>query len=103
MQAHALSANVRNDDSDSQAVFIGRNMDQLVFDFESITHKQCVECKNYIPRCGFHRASKAKDGLQSRCKDCSREAVKKSYRKHREKKIEKCREWRQKNLEKRKE
>lgn len=78
-------------------------MDQLVFDFESITHKQCVECKNSIPRCGFHRASKAKDGLQSRCKDCSRESVKKSYRKHRDKKIEKCREWRQKNLEKRKE
>lgn len=42
--------------------------------------KTCTRCSEVKPRSEFYKRSSAKDGLQSVCKDCSRDASRDSYR-----------------------
>lgn len=46
---------------------------------DSKATKQCGLCQGFFPATSefFHRASKASDGLQSRCKSCAREVMQK--------------------------
>jgi len=37
--------------------------------------KQCSKCKEYKVEEDFHKKKSAKDGFQSRCKECNKEAV----------------------------
>jgi hypothetical protein len=45
--------------------------------------KKCSKCGRELPRSEFHSHSSTKDGLQSQCKECAREAARIANRKRR--------------------
>jgi len=65
--------------------------------------KTCKKCGAEKPHAEFSKHKKAKDGLQSRCKVCTRECHKKWREKNREYDIERQKKWREENKEHRRE
>jgi len=76
--------------------------------------KQCVKCKQILPKSQFNKHKKSKDRLQYRCKDCINEYYKKNPekckeagKKYRKENPKKCavvnKRWRKENPEKCKE
>ena len=62
--------------------------------------KTCNKCNEEKPLEGFSKRARAKDGLQSHCKEC-RSAISKAYRKANPEKVAAShRAWREANLEK---
>ena len=45
--------------------------------------KRCSKCKKYLSRTAFYKSSQAKDGLQSRCKECAKTEQRKYTRRKR--------------------
>ena len=48
--------------------------------------KKCVHCGRELPHSHFSHNSKAKDGLQTWCKECRSESAKESYRRQKQQK-----------------
>lgn len=61
--------------------------------------KVCTKCGQVRPLAEYRANSKAKDGLQSWCKECEREYQRKRARTHREEALERARRWREANRE----
>ena len=61
--------------------------------------KKCTKCK--IEKCliDFHKHKRSKDGLTSRCKECSLEDKKEYYEKNRDKVKQRVKEYREENIE----
>lgn len=62
--------------------------------------KQCTKCKVKKPLSEFHKKSKAKSGLNPRCKVCVGEDTKKYYNSNRDKILKKSNEYRTNNRDK---
>jgi 5-methylcytosine-specific restriction endonuclease McrA len=62
--------------------------------------KACTKCGEVKPEDGFYKDKRTKDGLYSQCKVCFRKTDRASYRKHREKRLETSRRYREENPEK---
>lgn len=68
------------------------------------SHKVCKRCRESISLVdGFHRSTKARDGLQSQCKKCASRYAATYYENHKEKIKETTRQWQAANPEKFKE
>lgn len=61
--------------------------------------KRCSHCKKLKAKSKFHKHKKASDGLNSWCKDCSRENTLRYYHAHTEECKQRQYEWRKKNPE----
>lgn len=59
--------------------------------------KVCSKCKTEQPRENYNKYNKSKDGLQSRCKECSRAAGKEHYHANKEKYVANQMAWRKKD------
>lgn len=62
--------------------------------------KPCGKCKKYLPLDSFYKCKSKRDGLQSKCKDCSRDARIKWEAENPEKTRSYSREWHRKNPKK---
>lgn len=62
--------------------------------------KRCSGCKEELPLDCFGKNSNTKDGLQTYCKACKKEAQRRWNKKNREKRNRLSAEWREKNKEK---
>ena len=62
--------------------------------------KFCNSCKTWHPCSNFHKQSRAKDGLQSRCKDCDKVFHHARYLKDKEKINVQTKAWKENNKEK---
>lgn len=62
--------------------------------------KTCNKCQRSLPLEDFHRHKGFKDGRRKVCKACSCQNSKKYYANNREKHLEVCRDWQNKNREK---
>lgn len=61
------------------------------------THKFCPECRTDLPLRDFYGDRTRPDGLQGRCKECSKRNAKQNYQKNREAIIQRVIEHRKKN------
>lgn len=59
--------------------------------------KKCTHCNKTLPLEDFHRHKGLEDGRRNICKVCANEHSRKYYKEHREKHLESCRSWREKN------
>lgn len=63
--------------------------------------KYCKKGDHHVDLEGFNRSRKAKDGLQSYCRECQKGAHQETwagyYEKNREKRIEGTRQWKRRN------
>ena len=61
--------------------------------------KVCRDCSLELPASDFSKLSKAKDGLQPRCKPCAKARGAAWYQKNKERRLAKCKEWHANNKE----
>jgi hypothetical protein len=61
--------------------------------------KFCRDCKHDLPVSDFHKQTKAKDGLQIRCKACNKAMGAAWYQKNKERRNAKSQEWYEANKE----
>jgi len=75
------------------------------FNFAGITEgdssntKRCSKCKLYLKKGSFSKNKKAKDGLQSHCKDCDKKSSKKWREENKQEEREYRKQWREDNPE----
>ena len=63
----------------------------------SLMTKKCSKCDEVKPLEGFHKNKKAKDGMQSQCKECGRQQCRQYYQANKEAKAEYNKQYRQAN------
>ena len=63
--------------------------------------KICSSCESELPVTSdhFHKRKASKDGFMSICKSCNKQKVRKHKKENRDKHLEYCRDWREKNPE----
>jgi hypothetical protein len=65
--------------------------------------RKCSQCKELKPSTVFYKNKTRKEGLQTMCRDCSKQNSKKQYSEDRKKRIEYVANWAKNNPEKRRE
>src|SRR5690606_37353219 len=59
----------------------------------------CPTCGRLRPASDFTKSSRTKDGLYWECKSCKSERSRRDYAQHKEKRLQKAREWKEQNPE----
>jgi hypothetical protein len=61
--------------------------------------KKCLKCGMTKPRSEFNKDKQKKDGLRPSCRSCRRIENQRDYKRHKETRLRKNKEWRQRNPE----
>ena len=56
-------------------------------------YKFCLECKMMVPRDGFNKNNRVRDGLQTYCRECSKRRSREYYKKNKERLLQRKKEY----------
>jgi len=88
--------------SSNEAIWLVEHLSSIRLEVEDGI-KKCPKCGRLLPLDGFYISASRKDGHQSRCKGCSKEAAKLRNIAYPDKAAESYKKWKEKNPEKAKE